>query len=67
MENKTLKVISIFIFIAAVAGLGSLFVFLGSGWFNSLTTPVEWVPNIVIPIVWTVIYLAFAVVFFFFG
>lgn len=65
MENKTLKIISIFVFIAVVAGLGSLFVFLGSSWFNSLTVPTEWVPNIIIPIVWTVIYLAFAVVFFF--
>ena len=65
MENKTLKIISIFVFIAATAGLGSLFVFLGSSWFNLLTVPTEWIPNIVIPIVWTVVYLAFAVVFFF--
>ena len=65
MENKILKITLIFIFIVLVAGLGSLFVFLGSSWFNSLTTPSQWVPNIVIPIVWTVIYLAFAIVFYF--
>lgn len=65
MENKTLRIILIFVFIALVAGLGSVFVFLGSDWFNSLITPREWVPNIVIPIVWTVIYLTFAIVFFF--
>ena len=65
MENKTLKIISIFVFIAVIAGLGGLFVFLGSSWFNSLTVPTEWIPNIVIPIVWTVVYIAFAVVFFF--
>ena len=65
MENKTLKIILIFAFIALVAGLGSLFVNLGSDWFNALTTPTQWIPNIVIPIVWTIIYLAFAVIFFF--
>lgn len=65
MENKTLKIIMIFAFIAIVAGLGSLFVNLGSAWFNSLTTPTQWIPNALIPIVWTVIYLAFAAVFFF--
>ena len=65
MENKTLRIILIFVFIALVAGLGSVFVFLGADWFNSLITPSEWVPNIVIPIVWTVIYLTFAIVFFF--
>lgn len=65
MENKTLKIILIFGFIALVAGLGSLFVYLGSDWFNSLTTPSVWISNFLIPIVWTIIYLAFAVVFFF--
>jgi tryptophan-rich sensory protein len=33
-------------------------------WFNSLNRPEEWVPNALIPIVWTVIYLTFAVVFY---
>ena len=62
MENKTLKIILIFGFIALVAGLGSLFVYLGSDWFNSLTTPSVWISNFLIPIVWTVIYLAFAII-----
>lgn len=64
MENKTLKIIFTFAFIAIVAGLGSLFVNLGNAWFNALITPTQWIPNIVIPIVWSVIYALFAVVFF---
>lgn len=48
--------------IVAVAVLGSVFVRLGMDWFNGLTKPSQWVPNIVIPIVWTVIYAAFAIV-----
>lgn len=40
-----------------VAGLGSLFVNLGMDWFNGLSKPSHWIPNILIPIVWTVVYL----------
>lgn len=40
-----------------VAILGSVFVNLGMEWFDGLIKPTEWVPNILIPIVWTVIYL----------
>ena len=68
MENKnskTLHIILSFVFIAVVAGLGSLFVNLGMDWFNALSKPTQWIPNIVIPIVWTVIYIAFAVINFF--
>ena len=46
----------------SVAILGSIFVFLGSDWFNSLRTPSQFVPNFVIPIVWSAIYTIFAVV-----
>lgn len=68
MENKnskTLHIILSFVFIAVVAGLGSLFVNLGMDWFNALSKPTQWIPNIVIPIVWTIIYIAFAVINFF--
>lgn len=34
-----------------------MFVNLGTNWFNSLIKPSQWIPNFVIPIVWTVIYL----------
>lgn len=43
--------------IVLVAVLGSVFVNLGMEWFNSLAKPAQWIPNIVIPIVWSVIYL----------
>lgn len=60
--NQTKKIIISFLVIISIAVLGSVFVRLGMDWFNSLNKPTQWVPNFVIPIVWTVIYLTFAVV-----
>ena len=57
MENKKINIAIAIISTVFVAGLGTLFVQLGSNWFDGLTKPAEWVPNIVIPIVWTVIYI----------
>lgn len=51
-------------FVLIVAGLGSLFVNLGMEWFSGLTTPSQWIPNIVIPIVWTLIYLTISIIIF---
>lgn len=48
--------------IVLVAVLGSIFVNLGMEWFNSLIKPSQWIPNIVIPIVWTIIYVTFGIV-----
>lgn len=48
--------------IVVVAVLGSVFVNLGMDWFDSLEKPSQWIPNIVIPIVWTIIYITFAIV-----
>ena len=62
MENKTKKIIISCVAILLVAALGSVFVNLGMDWFNGLNKPTQWVPNIVIPIVWTAVYLAFAVI-----
>ena len=61
-KNNILKYVTIVGSIAVVAGLGSLFVNLGMEWFDALSKPSQWIPNVVIPIVWTVIYLAFAIV-----
>jgi len=61
-KNKLKNIIISSVFIILVAVLGSVFVNLGMDWFNTLTRPSEWVPNVVIPIVWTVIYLAFGVI-----
>ena len=63
MERKNLiKIIITIISILVVAVLGSVFVGLGMDWFDSLIKPMQWVPNIVFPIVWTVVYLSFGVV-----
>lgn len=62
MKNNSLRVISIILPIVLVAVLGSVFVNIGMDWFNNLNKPSQWIPNIVIPIVWTIIYIAFAVV-----
>ena len=64
-KNQTKKIIISFVVIVAVAVLGSVFVNLGKDWFNNLNKPTQWVPNIVIPIMWTIIYSAFAVINFF--
>ena len=58
MKNSTFKnIIFSFLPVLIVAVLGSVFVNIGSVWFSSLNTPSEWVPNFLIPIVWTIIYL----------
>ena len=61
-SNKFVNSLKFIIPIIVVAVLGSIFVNLGMNWFNALTKPSQWIPNIVIPIVWTIIYLAFAVI-----
>ena len=62
MKNKTLRIIITIASILLIAGLGSVFVFLGNSWFNSLAKPSQWIPNFVIPIVWSIIYLAFGTI-----
>ena len=64
-RNQIIKIVLSFVVIALVAALGSIFVQIGMDWFNALRKPTQWVPNIVIPIVWTVVYIAFAVINFF--
>lgn len=66
MEKKNIifRQIILIISIVLVAGLGSIFVNLGMDWFNALTKPTQWIPNIVIPIVWSIVYLSFLVILF---
>lgn len=61
-KNQIIAIIISTISIVAVAGFGTLFVNLGMDWFNSLNKPSQWIANIIIPIVWTVIYLSFAII-----
>jgi len=61
-NNQVVKIIISSVFILVVAVLGSIFVNLGMDWFNQLLKPTQWIPNFVIPVVWTIIYLAFAII-----
>lgn len=61
-RNDKLGIVIALISIAVVGGLGTLFVNLGTDWFNGLVKPSEWIPNILIPIVWSVIYLTFGII-----
>lgn len=61
-RNQIVNAIISTIYILIVAVLGSVFVNIGMDWFNSLDKPAQWIPNVVIPIVWTIIYVAFAVI-----
>lgn len=62
MKSKIISYVIILISIAVVAGMGSVFVNLGMDWFMMLDKPSQFVPNFLIPIVWTVIYVVFAIV-----
>ena len=56
------RILLIVLPIVVVAVLGSVFVNLGTDWFGGLNKPSQWIPDVIIPIVWTVIYIAFAVI-----
>ena len=65
MKTNKQKIISYIVIIASillVAVLGSVFVNLGMDWFSSLETPSKFVPSFIIPIVWTIIYVIFAII-----
>jgi len=61
-RNKVFEIIVVIISILIIAVLGSIFVNLGSEWFNLLIKPTQWIPNIIIPIVWTIIYITFGII-----
>ena len=61
-KNQIVKVVISSVVILLVAVLGSVFVNIGMTWFNNLVKPSQWLANILIPIVWTVIYSTFAVI-----
>ncbi len=62
MNNKTKSYIAIIAGIVLIAVLGSIFVNIGMGWFGALEKPSQFIPSFIIPIVWTVIYVIFAIV-----
>jgi len=62
IKNETKKIILTVVSIVVVAVLGSVFVNLGSDWFAGLNKPTQWIPDFIIPIVWTIIYISFSIV-----
>ena len=64
MKNLFLTILFSFVPVVIVAILGSLFVNLGMDWFSSLIKPTQWIPDFVIPIVWTVVYILAGVILF---
>ena len=63
-NKKWFKIVLAEACVVIVAVLGSIFVNLGMDWFNLLVKPSQWIPNIVIPIVWTIIYGIVAIILF---
>ena len=61
-KQKIISYVVVIVSILMVAVLGSVFVNLGMDWFSTLETPTKFVPSFIIPIVWTIIYLVFAIV-----
>ncbi len=61
-RNNFYKCTIIVVSIALIAGLGSLFVNLGLDWFASLEKPSKFIPAFIIPIVWSIIYVSYAVI-----
>ena len=61
-KSNSLKIFLAIASIVVVAVLGSVFVNLGMDWFDMLDKPMQWIPNIVIPIMWTIIYIIFGIV-----
>ena len=61
-KERILDYVKVILPIALIAGLGALFVSLGSDWFDLLIKPTQWIPSVIIPVVWSVIYTTFAVV-----
>ena len=61
-RNFFVNILIAFVPIVVVAVVGTLFVNNGMDWMTNLNKPSEWVPNFLIPIVWSVIYLSTAII-----
>ena len=60
--EKNYKILIICVSILIIAILGGIFVNIGMDWYNNLFVPKQWIPNFVISIVWTIVYILFAIV-----
>lgn len=54
-------------FVILVSVLGGVFVKMGSDFFDSVQKPTQWVPDFVFAVVWTLIYIIYAVTYFLFS
>lgn len=63
-KQKVMSIVFSILAVIIVAALGSLFVNLGMKWFNTLAKPSQWIPNFVIPVVWSVVYLISSIILF---
>lgn len=61
-KENVLRYVKVIAPILLVAVLGTVFVMIGMDWFESLIKPSQWIPTFVIPLVWSIIYITFAVV-----
>lgn len=55
-KEKIIKYGNPILAVALVALLGSIFTNIGLDWLKELNKPSQWLPNFIIPIVWSVIY-----------
>ena len=62
VNKKIISYVVIVLGIVFIAAIGSVFVGLGMGWFNTLNKPEQFVPNFIIPIMWTIIYGLFILI-----
>lgn len=60
--TKNKKIIISFLSVISVAIIGSVFVNLGTDWFNQLNKPSQWISNAIIPVMWTIIYTITALI-----
>lgn len=57
--NKIKKYVPSLVFVLFVAVVGSIFTYSGMDWYDNINKPTEWLPVIIIPIMWTIIYSLF--------
>ena len=62
MKNNVLRIVSVVAPIVWVAVLGSVFVNLGMDWYATLIKPSIFIPDFIIPIMWSIIYISFTIV-----
>ena len=63
-KNLLINLLIALLSVAVVGVVGRLLTDTNSAWFTALRKPSEFVPNVVFPVMWSIIYLCFAAVVF---